>query len=204
MSEEAETLIDNEPSDALEISQAWWLLVIVGIASLVAGAILVAKPSNSLATLAVVFGIFLLIDGIVELIESFGHSIENRGLAAVIGILGIVIGIILIRHPTHAVTAIGLLIGIWLVATGAVSLARAIATGSWGLLWLLIAVLKIAVGIAIVADPHIGYATLAVLSGIWLIVNGISAIVLGLGLRSVRPEVRTTPRAAQGGVTDPR
>lgn len=204
MSEEAETLIDTEQREALEVSQGWWLLIIIGVSSLVAGAILVAKPSNSLATLAVVFGIFLLIDGIIELIESFGHSIENRGLAAVIGILGIIIGIILIRHPTHAVTAIGLLIGIWLVATGAVSLARAIATGSWGLLWLLIAVLKIAVGIVIIADPHIGYATLAVLSGIWLIVNGISAIVLGLGLRSVRPEVRTPPRPVQGGVADPR
>jgi uncharacterized membrane protein HdeD (DUF308 family) len=204
VSEEAETLIDTEQREALEVSQGWWLLIIIGVSSLVAGAILVAKPSNSLATLAVVFGIFLLIDGIIELIESFGHSIENRGLAAVIGILGIIIGIILIRHPTHAVTAIGLLIGIWLVATGAVSLARAIATGSWGLLWLLIAVLKIAVGIVIIADPHIGYATLAVLSGIWLIVNGISAIVLGLGLRSVRPEVRTPPRPVQGGVADPR
>lgn len=204
MSEEAETLIDTEQREALEVSQGWWLLIIIGVSSLVAGAILVAKPSNSLATLAVVFGIFLLIDGIIELIESFGHSVENRGLAAVIGILGIIIGIILIRHPTHAVTAIGLLIGIWLVATGAVSLARAIATGSWGLLWLLIAVLKIAVGIVIIADPHIGYATLAVLSGIWLIVNGISAIVLGLGLRSVRPEVRTTAPPVQGGVADPR
>ena len=204
MSEEAETLIDTEQREALEVSQGWWLLIIIGVSSLVAGAILVAKPSNSLATLAVVFGIFLLIDGIIELIESFGHSVENRGLAAVIGILGIIIGIILIRHPTHAVTAIGLLIGIWLVATGAVSLARAIATGSWGLLWLLIAVLKIAVGIVIIADPHIGYATLAVLSGIWLIVNGISAIVLGLGLRSVRPEVRTPPSPVQGGVADPR
>lgn len=204
MSEEAETLIDTEQREALEVSQGWWLLIIIGVSSLVAGAILVAKPSNSLATLAVVFGIFLLIDGIIELIESFGHSVENRGLAAVIGILGIIIGIILIRHPTHAVTAIGLLIGIWLVATGAVSLARAIATGSWGLLWLLIAVLKIAVGIVIIADPHIGYATLAVLSGVWLIVNGISAIVLGLGLRSVRPEVRTAAPPVQGGVADPR
>lgn len=204
MSEEAETLIETEQRDALEVSQGWWLLVIIGVCSLVAGAILVAKPSNSLATLAVVFGIFLLLDGVIELIESFGHSVENRGLAAVIGILGIVIGIILIRHPTHAVTAIGLLIGIWLVATGAVSLARAIATGSWGLLWLLIAVLKIAVGIAIIAEPHIGYATLAVLSGIWLIVNGICAIVLGLGLRSIRPQVGATPRAAPDGVTDPR
>jgi uncharacterized membrane protein HdeD (DUF308 family) len=194
--------MDSEQRGALEISQGWWLLLIVGISSVVAGAIFVAKPSNSLATLAVVFGIFLLIDGIIELIESLGHSQENRGLAAVVGILGIVIGIILIRHPTHAVTAIGLLIGIWLVATGAAGLARAIALGYWSLLRLVIAVLKIAVGIAIIADPHIGYATLAVLTGIWLIVNGISAIVLGLGLRSVRPEAGATPHAVPGGVTD--
>lgn len=184
MSEEAEILIDLERRDALEASRGWWLFVVVGISSLVAGAILVAKPSNSLATLAVVFGIFLLIDGIVELLESFGHSLENRGLAAVAGILGIVIGIILIRHPTHAVTAIGLLIGIWLVATGAARLARAIAIGSWTVLRLAIALLEIVVGIVIIADPHIGYATLAVLAGIWLIVNGIGVTALGLALRS--------------------
>jgi uncharacterized membrane protein HdeD (DUF308 family) len=150
----------------------------------------VVKPSDSLATLAVVVGIFLLLDGIIELVESFGHSVENRGLAALAGILGIVIGIILIRHPTHAVTAIGLLIGIWLVAAGLVRLMRALAFGMYVLLRALIALLEIAVGIAIIADPHIGYATLAVLAGIWLIVNGIGTIALGVAIRNVTLEAR--------------
>jgi uncharacterized membrane protein HdeD (DUF308 family) len=176
--------------DAAEAKWAWSLSVAIGIASLVAGAILVVKPSDSLATLAVVVGIFLLLDGIIELVESFGHSVENRGLAALAGILGIVIGIILIRHPTHAVTAIGLLIGIWLVAAGVIRLMRALAFGMHVLLRALIALLEIAVGIAIIAEPHIGYATLAVLAGIWLIVNGIATIALGVAIRNVAAQAR--------------
>ena len=33
--------------DALEASRLWWLFVVVGVASLIAGVILVLKPSNS-------------------------------------------------------------------------------------------------------------------------------------------------------------
>lgn len=166
-----------------DAARAWWLLVVVGVASLVAGVILVTKPSNSLATLAVIVGIFLLIDGIVELVASFGRPAEGRTIAVIVGLLGVIIGILLIRHPTHAVTAIGLLIGIWLVAAGVLRLLRAIAFGGRILLQALIAVVEVLVGIVIVCDPHIGYATLAVLTGIWLIVNGIGMIGLGLAVR---------------------
>ena len=46
----------------------WWLLLLVGALSVVAGVILLFKPSDSLATLAVIAGIFLLLDGILELV----------------------------------------------------------------------------------------------------------------------------------------
>jgi len=182
--------------EALDLARVWWLLVLVGLAAVVAGGILVAKPSNSLATLAVVFGIFLLIDGVVEMIRSFGHGVENRALAAILGILGIVIGIALIRHPFHGVTAIGLLIGIWLVAAGAIRLMRAIVEGV-NLLGIAIALLEIAVGIVIVSDPHIGYATLAVLTGIWLIISGIGTIGLGVAIRRAKPELTARSSAAR-------
>lgn len=186
--------IELEGGDATDVTRGWWLFLVIGIASLVAGVILVLKPSHSLATLAVVLGIFLLIDGIIELVESFGHAVENRGLAAIIGILGIVVGLLLIRHPTHAVSAIGLLIGIWLVAAGALRLMRVIAFGARPFLSIVIALLEIAVGIVIISDPHIGYATLAILVGIWLIINGIGTIALGLAIRSVRTEVAAGSR----------
>jgi len=102
----------------------------------------------------------------------------------IIGLLGLVVGIILIRHPTHAVNAIGLLIGIWLIAAGALRLLRAVAVP--GLLQAVIAVVEIVVGIVIVSDPHIGYATLAILTGIWLILNGLGMIGLGLAVRKAR------------------
>lgn len=165
-----------------EPSFAWWLFLFVGVVSVVAGAILIARPSHSLATLAVVMGIFLLIDGIIELVISLGHSEANRALAAIIGVVTIVIGILLIRHPTNAVNAIGLIIGIWLVASGVVRLLRAGVIG--GLLRVLIAVLEIVVGVIVVSDPHIGYTTLAILVGIWLIANGFAWIGLGFVVRA--------------------
>jgi uncharacterized membrane protein HdeD (DUF308 family) len=49
--------------------------------------------------------------------------------------------------------------------------------------------LELAVGIAVVANPHIGYTTLAVLVGISLIVNGIGTTVLGFAIRGARDEL---------------
>jgi uncharacterized membrane protein HdeD (DUF308 family) len=161
----------------------WWVILLVGVLSVAAGIILVLKPSNSLATLAVIFGIFLLIDGIGDLIASFGDAVENRGLAAIVGVLGIVFGILLIRHPSGAVTTIGLLIGIWMVAAGIVRLVRSLVVGTRPVLGVLVALLEVVVGIVIVSDPHIGYATLAVLVGIWLILSGIGTIGIGVAIR---------------------
>lgn len=172
--------------EALRVAGLWWLIGLVGVASVVAGGILVAKPSHSLATLAVIFGIFLLLDGIVELIRSFGHEVENRGLAAIIGVLGVIVGVVLIRHPTHAISLIGLIIGIWLVAAGVLRLVGAIVVPGRRVWRLAIAILETAVGIVVVSDPHIGYATLAILLGIWLILNGIGTIIIAFALRAAK------------------
>ena len=169
-------------------ASVWWVFGLLGLVSLIAGAILVAEPSNSLATLAVIFGIFLLFDGIVELVSSFRRDEGGRALTAIIGVLGIVVGIILIRHPTRAVNAIGLVIGIWLVAAGAVGLVYAVVERN--VLRLAIAALEIIFGIVVVGDPHIGYATLAVLVGIWLILNGLGMIGAAFLLRGARSDAR--------------
>jgi uncharacterized membrane protein HdeD (DUF308 family) len=170
-----------EQEDVVQASKLWWLLTLMGVVSLVAGGILVAKPSQSLNVLAVVFGIFLLVDGIIALVWALTNHGPSRTLEIVVGVLGVVFGLILVRHPSHVVALIGLLIGIWLVAAGAVRLVRGIETRS---VWRIgIAVLEIVVGIVVVGDPHIGYATLAILTGIWLIINGIATIGLSLALR---------------------
>lgn len=180
---------DMAQEDAAAIARAWWLIGLLGLISLIAGGILVAKPSDSLATLAVVFGVFVLLDSLVGLVSSFGHNVENRGLAAVLCVLGVIVGLFLIRHPTKAVSIIGLVIGIWLVAAGVLRLVGSIALGRHLLLRIAVSLLEIVIGIVIVADPHIGYATLAVLLGIWLILNGIATIIVAFAIRAAKSEL---------------
>jgi len=50
---------------------------------------------------------------------------------------------------------------------------------------LLVAAILGVVGVVIVSEPHIGYATLAVIVGIGFIAYGATMLVLGLALRSV-------------------
>ena len=50
------------------LTWGWWLALLIGALSIVAGIIVILKPSNSLSTLAVILGIFILIDGIFEIV----------------------------------------------------------------------------------------------------------------------------------------
>ncbi len=188
--------IDLRSEEAVDVAQLWWpLVLLLGLVSSVAGVILILRPSNSLATLAVIVGIFLLIDGVIELVSAIGRD-ENRALSAIVGLLGIVIGIALIRHPFHGVAAVGLLIGIWLVAAGVIRLVRAVAVGVHPVMRALIAGLEIVVGIVIISDPHVGYTALAVIAGIWLIVNGIGTMALAAALGTLMPEPTSRPSPA--------
>ena len=182
--------------DALDLARAWWLMVLLGVACIAAGIILIARPSNSLAVLAVVFGILLLIEGVIELVRSFGHSVANRALSVIIGVLGIVIGIVLIRHPFTGVSAIGLLIGIWLVVVGMIRLVQVLAFGPHRFLRGALAIVEVIVGIVIVSDPHIGYTALAIIAGIWLIISGFGAIALGILMHGVKSDLSTPAEAA--------
>src|SRR5436190_7574183 len=155
------------------LRSAWWLVSLLGLLSIAAGVIILFKPGDSLATIAVISGIFLLLDGIMELVASLTPYPSNRGLTALIGVLSVIAGIILIRHPIEGVAAVALLVGIWLVAVGTVRLMATFELAEHRLWNGAVGVIDILAGIVIVASPGIGLATLALFLGIAFIANGI-------------------------------
>ncbi len=164
----------------------WWLLSLVGLLSLIVGVTLLFKPGDSLATLAVIVGIFLLADGILELAASLLHSTQSRGMVALVGALTAIVGVLLIRHPVQGVEFVALLIGLWLIAVGVVRIVAAfelVENRGWNLF---VGALEAVVGIVIVSDPSIGYATLAVIVGIAFIFNGVGMLGLGWSLHTLR------------------
>ena len=179
-------MTDSIDNRAREVTGGWWLLLLVGLLSIVAGVIILLKPSDSLATLAVIAGIFLLLDGILELADSFMRSTSDRGLVALVGVL--------IRHPIGGVAAVALLIGIWLIAIGVIRFATAFAEYENRGWHALAGIVEVIAGVVIVANPDIGFGTLALLVGLGFIFNGIAMAILGWGMHGARQEA-ASPRS---------
>ncbi|MGZ4187356.1 MAG: HdeD family acid-resistance protein [Solirubrobacteraceae bacterium] len=175
------------PEEVRALTRSWWIAVVLGVLSIVAGAIVVARPDHSLRALAVIIGIFILIDGIVEIYWAIADGVESHATAALLGVLNLVVGILLIRHPIAGVQAVALFIGIWLTAVGVFRAVVALGSPGGRLGRLLIAGVEILAGIVIVASPDIGYATLTLLVGISFIANGIAMIAAGVLLRTLKP-----------------
>jgi uncharacterized membrane protein HdeD (DUF308 family) len=167
----------------------WWLFALVGVLSIAAGVIVLFKPGDSLATLAVIAGIFLLVDGLLELTAALLHGTQSRGMVALLGVLTAIVGVLLIRHPIAGVAAVALLIGIWLITIGVIRFVAAFEVDEnrgWNIF---LGVIELIAGVVIISDPNIGFATLALLVGIAFIVNGFGLVALASGLRALRREV---------------
>jgi len=176
-------------SDVRAATSGWWLVLLAGLLSIAVGVALLLKPGDSLETLAVIAGVFILVDGIIELAASLMmRGTEGRGMVALLGVLSAIVGVLLIRHPISGITAIALLIGIWLIAAGVVRIVAAFEVDGnrgWGIF---AGLLGVAAGTVIIVDPSIGYTTLALLAGIAFIANGIGISALGWGMRELRHE----------------
>jgi uncharacterized membrane protein HdeD (DUF308 family) len=72
--------VDRRPEAQAHDPGTEWLLVLAGLLTATAAVIVLANPSIGLATLAVIAGVFLLIDGIIETFWSLvGAGDDWRG-----------------------------------------------------------------------------------------------------------------------------
>src|SRR5690348_7399396 len=106
----------------------WWLALSGAAVSLILGIMFLVWPGETLHVGAVLFGLWLLFHGIVHLVNAItAHAADgmHRALAAVIGILFVVAGIICLRDVVVSLLIIATIIGIsWLVG-GIVGLVEA-------------------------------------------------------------------------------
>ncbi len=104
-----------------------WVGYLLGAMFLVAGLVVLLRPGKSLWFLAVVVGISVIVTGAVQLVLALSErdQIRHWALLAVLGGIGIVVGILAIAWPEITVWALALLIGIRLLIWGVVQLAIA-------------------------------------------------------------------------------
>jgi uncharacterized membrane protein HdeD (DUF308 family) len=91
-----------------------------------------------------------------------------------------------LRRPGESLLALLLVLGIWLVVSGAVSFFRSFADIEGRALRMLVALCEIVLGVLILALPDLSLKTVAVLAGIGFVLRGALAVYTGFLLRRVR------------------
>lgn len=164
------------------------VVVVVGALSIVAGILAIVYPDLTLLALALIAGINLLLLGALSLVDSITSDEADGGarvLAGVLGILGVIGGLVVMRRPGESLLAIVLILGVWFVVSGLVDAIRAIATPGNRAFRLLVAFVDVVLGGLILALPDLSLTTMALLAGFAFIVRGVFAVFVGLRLRKL-------------------
>jgi uncharacterized membrane protein HdeD (DUF308 family) len=102
------------------LTRNWWALVVRGVMAILFGVLAFSWPGITLAALVLLFGAYVLVDGIFAIVLAIGgwKERDDRGLLLLEGILGVGIGIMTYLAPE--ITSVGLLLYIaaWSLATG--------------------------------------------------------------------------------------
>jgi uncharacterized membrane protein HdeD (DUF308 family) len=166
------------------------LLIVRGVVSVGIGIVAFMFPGVTIAALAVIFGIYAVIDGVTNLMMGFTRRAAYRSpwLHVLQGVAGIGAGVLTLIWPGVTVLVLILFIGAWAIVTGAFEVAAAIKLrkeihGEW--LLALSGALSIAFGILVVLFPLAGAVGISWLLGTYAMAGGIVLIALGVRLRSV-------------------
>lgn len=188
-----------------QLADSWWLFVAQGVLSIIFGVLALVWPGRTLVVLTVLFGLLLLVNGIVVVLSAIGFAASNLpwGWRITVGLLGILAGLIILRWPGEtAVTAL-LFIGFWAIIVGISQVIGGIADhAALAHAWLvaLDGVVAIIFGILMVVWPASGLLTLALLVGIFAIVHGLDLCAIAFRVRSLGQHLATsTPATVSGG-----
>jgi uncharacterized membrane protein HdeD (DUF308 family) len=175
------------PWEAGLAKAAWPVALVLGIASLAVGIVALLWPHKTVLVVGVMFGIYLLISGVMQFAQGFGHRFSGgaRVLMLASGVLSVVLGVLCFRSAERSVVLLGLWIGIGWMFRGFAELAAAItapALPARG--WVVfLGVVSVLGGMVLVASPVTSVTVLAVLAGWWLIALGVFEIVNAFRLR---------------------
>lgn len=177
---------DEERGAVAAIGRNWWVLLLLGIISIIVGGLMVFQTAESTFVIAVLLAIYLVVSGIVSLVRAFSHGLTGgmRALLIISGIIGLLLGLLMFRFaPEGKVEIFGIFVGVWFLFSGTIQLVN---SGSLpeGKGWAIFSgIVYLLAGIVLLVNPW-AVGIFVWILGIWLVVLGIFEIVASFRVKS--------------------
>jgi len=177
----------------------WRAVALRGLAALAFGILTLVWPGLTLWALVVIFGAFVLVDGVSTLgavIRNEPGTRQRRAWLIFEGTVSVVAGIIAFVWPDITALALLFVIAVWAFLLGALRLAAAIQMrheiDDW---WLpaLSGALSIAFAVLLVITPGAGALVITWLIGWFAVFIGVLVLMLAFRVRKLRQELPRLP-----------
>jgi len=186
----ATTIARAAPDDttlSTVLADNWWAAALRGVFAIVFGLIAFLLPGVTMLGLVLVFAAYSLVDGIMEIILAIRAARRGQKWIWILlqGLLGIAIAVIAVIWPDITVVAFVLLVAVFSIVSGALTLANAPQLpkghGRW---WLVLGgIASVIFGLLLSAAPLVGALVLTWWIGAWALVLGVTLIILAFRLR---------------------
>lgn len=174
----------------------WKGKLVAGLLTIVLGVLVLAWPGPSILVASTLFGVYLLLSGMVELYLGFTlpRSAATRVMLFISGALSLVLAIMSFRHfgDGYAVLLLSLWIGIGFIFQGVSAAAIGVSESDLpGRGWYIAAgIISVLAGLVVLVWPFESIAVLTLATGIWLIVIGIGQAIQAIQTRKAAKTAR--------------
>lgn len=181
----------GQPVDLAPLARRiWYWPVVRGVLAVAFGLLAILLPDKTPGLLVQAFGAFVVVDGIVSLVDGLRRRGSRAGSANVgIGVAAVVFGAVLLFLPDLALGLVLALIAVWALVFGLLQIVGAFALRSRGgtsWLWTLVSgLLFVALAVVCFASPGGTIEVMSVLVGVLAVVIGGALVALGLKLRAL-------------------
>jgi len=181
---------DNSLQASNLMRSIWTTAILSGLLAMGLGIVILAWPQPSVVAAAALFGVYLVVSGIVLVILAFSlpTSAGSRFLNFISGVASVALGILAFRHfgEGYAVLLLAIWVAIGFIIRGVFVTASAISVpGFPGRGWaIFFGFITIIAGFVMLAYPFDSIETLALVVGAWLTILGATEVISGLGMRS--------------------
>ena len=168
------------------VSSGWWVLLLSGIVSIVAGGIILLVDW-SVNDLAIFLGVLFIVRGVFNMV-SLPLDGSARGWAVALGLLEVGVGIAVVAWPDPTLLVIAAFIGWWILFSGVMTVAGSIGARRiipyWGL-FLALGILEAVVGVWLLNRPGLTLLATVFAIGFWTIVYGIVLTAASIELKNL-------------------
>lgn len=182
-----------------QLARNWGLVLARGILAFIFGLIAVLMPGPTLAALVLVFGAYMVVDGIFAIVAAVraARRQERWALLVLDGIVDFAAAAAAFLWPGVTILAFVLIAAAWGIVSGVLMTAAAFnLRRDHGRGWLLAGgLLSVLWGILVALFPAVGAVVMTIWLGAYALVFGVSMIVLAMRLRN---RSRLRPLEAEG------